>query len=59
MPRETFQQELDELRDGVIDLGSEVERSLESMVRAMEGRDAHLAQKELGVDVRYKGAEPR
>jgi phosphate transport system protein len=55
MPRETFQQELDELRDGVIDLGSEVERSLESMVRAMEGRDAHLAQKELGVDVRYKG----
>jgi phosphate transport system protein len=59
MPRETFQQELDELRDGVIDLGSEVERSLESMFRAMEGRDAHLAQKELGVDVRYKarGAE--
>jgi len=59
MPRETFQQELDELRDGVIDLGSEVERSLESMFRAMESRDAHLAQKELGVDVRYKarGAE--
>jgi phosphate transport system protein len=59
MPRETFQQELDELRDGVIDLGSEVERSLESMVRVMEGRDAHLAEKELGVDVRYKarGAE--
>ena len=59
MPRETFQQELDELRDGVIDLGSEVERSLESMVRAMESRDAQLAEKELGVDVRYKarGAE--
>jgi phosphate transport system protein len=59
MPRETFQQELDELRDGVIDLGSEVERSLESMVRVMEGRDTHLAEKELGVDVHYKarGAE--
>jgi phosphate transport system protein len=59
MPRETFQQELDELRDRVIDLGSEVERSLESMVRVMEGRDARLAEKELGVDVRYKarGAE--
>jgi phosphate transport system protein len=59
MPRETFQQELDELRDGVIDLGSEVERSLKSMVRVMEGRDARLAEKELGVDVRYKarGAE--
>jgi phosphate transport system protein len=55
MPRETFQQELDELVDEVISLGSEVERSLESMVRAMEGRDARLAEKELGVDVRYKG----
>jgi phosphate transport system protein len=55
MPRETFQQELDELVDEVISLSSEVERSLESMVRAMEGRDARLAEKELGVDVRYKG----
>jgi phosphate transport system protein len=59
MPRETFQQELDELVDEVISFGSEIERSLESMVRAMEGRDARLAEKELGVDVRYKarGAE--
>ncbi|MDQ3792451.1 MAG: phosphate uptake regulator PhoU [Actinomycetota bacterium] len=59
MPRETFQQELDELVEEVVDLGSEVERSLESMVGAMEGRDASLAEKELGVDVRYKarGAE--
>ena len=55
MPRETFQQELDDLVDEVIDLGSEVEASLENMTRAMESRDAHLAQKELGVDVRYKG----
>jgi phosphate transport system protein len=55
LPRETFQQELDDLVDEVIDLGSEVEASLENMTRAMESRDAHLAQKELGVDVRYKG----
>ncbi len=59
MPRETFQQELDELVGEVLDLGGEVERSLQSMVGAMEGRDARLAEKELGVDIRYKarGAE--
>src|SRR5918997_591880 len=59
MPRETFQQELDELVGEVLDLGGEVERSLQSMVGAMEGRDVSLAEKELGVDVRYKarGAE--
>src|SRR5918911_2528334 len=55
MPRETFQQELDGLISDVIDLGGEVEASLENMVKAMEGRDAHLAEKELGGDVRYKG----
>src|SRR5215216_6159035 len=55
MPRETFQQELDALIDEVINLGTQVESSLESMVKAMENRDAHLAEKELGVDVRYKG----
>src|ERR671915_2180736 len=54
MPRETFKQELDDLVEDVLDLGGEVERSLESMVGAMEGRDASLAEKELGVDVRYK-----
>src|ERR671917_949078 len=59
MPRETFQQELDQLISDVLGLGGEVERSLQSMVGAMEGRDASLAEKELGVDVRYKarGAE--
>jgi phosphate transport system protein len=55
MPRETFQQELDDLIEEVINLGSEVESSLESMVKAMESRDASLAEKELGVDIRYKG----
>ncbi len=59
MPRETFQQELDELVEEVLDLGTEVESSLENTVRAMEGRDASIAEKELGVDIRYKarGAE--
>src|ERR687883_558484 len=54
MPRETFQQELDGLTSDLLDLGREVEASLENMVRAMEGRDAGVARKELGVDVRYK-----
>jgi phosphate transport system protein len=54
MPRETFQQELDDLVVEVLDLGAEVELSLENMVKAMENRDAQLAQKELGVDLRYK-----
>jgi phosphate transport system protein len=59
MPRETFQQELDDLVAEVLDLGGEVESSIENMVRAMESGDARLAEKELGVDVRYKarGAE--
>lgn len=54
MPRETFQHELDELLGDVIVLGKEVGSSLENMVRAMETRDADLATRELGVDVRYK-----
>src|SRR5215216_1746790 len=54
MPRETFQQELDGLTSDLLDLGREVEASLENMVRAMEGRDADVARQELGVDVRYK-----
>jgi phosphate transport system protein len=54
MPRETFQQELDDLVAEVLDLGGEVESSMENMVRAMDNRDAQLAEKELGVDVRYK-----
>src|SRR5918997_7087936 len=55
MPRETFQQELDDLVSEVLDLGEEVEGSLENMVKAMETRDADLANRELGVDLRYKG----
>ena len=54
MPRETFQQELDDLVAEVLDLGAEVEVSLENTVRAMENRDSRIAGKELGVDVRYK-----
>src|SRR5215207_6986686 len=54
MPRDRSQQELDNLEAGMLDLGRQVEASLENMVRAMEGRDAELAGKELGVDARYK-----
>jgi phosphate transport system protein len=59
MPRETFQQELDNLVGDVLSLGREVEGSLENMVKAMESRDEGLASQELGVDIRYKmrGAE--
>src|ERR687892_2222998 len=54
MPRETFQQELKGLTSDLLDLGREVEASLENMVRAMEGRDADVARQELGVDIHYK-----
>jgi phosphate transport system protein len=54
MPRETFQQELDGLISDVLDLGREVEASLEDMVRAMQDHDADVARQELGVDLRYK-----
>src|SRR5215213_6653295 len=54
MPRETFQQELDGLTSDLLDLGREVEASLENMVKAIEGRDASVARQELGVDLRYK-----
>jgi phosphate transport system protein len=59
MPRETFQQELDQLVGEVLDLGEEVEGSLENMVKAMQMRDDRTAEQELGVDARYKarGAE--
>ena len=59
MPRETFQQERDDLVAEVLDLGGEVGGSLENMVRAMENRDDQIAEKELGVDIHYKarGAE--
>src|SRR5215204_7477932 len=55
MPRETFQHELDQIVEEVIELGTEVEGSLESMLRAMEGREVTIAERELGVDVCYKG----
>src|ERR671918_753148 len=54
MPRETFQQELDGLTSDLLDLGREVEASLENMVRAMEGGEAGIARQELGVDIHYK-----
>ena len=55
----TLQQGLDDLVAEVIDLGKEVENSIEIMVKAMQTRDAGMARMELGVDARYKirGAE--
>jgi phosphate transport system protein len=59
VPREISQQRLDDLVAEVLDLGKEVERSIETMVKAMETRDPDVASEELGVDARYKarGAE--
>ncbi|HZY58015.1 MAG TPA: phosphate uptake regulator PhoU [Rubrobacteraceae bacterium] len=59
MLRETLQQGLDDLVAEVLDLGKEVESSIENMVKAMDTRDVRAASQELGVDARYKarGAE--
>ena len=59
MPRETFQRELDLLVEEVVELGREVESSLETMVEALETQDADAARREIGIDTRYKerGAE--
>ena len=59
MPRETFQRELEGLSADVLELGREVEASLENMVVSMATRDPGPAERELGVDARYKarGAE--
>jgi phosphate transport system protein len=54
MTRETLPQGLEDLVAEVLDLGREVESSIETMVRAMETRDAGAASQELGVDARYK-----
>jgi phosphate transport system protein len=54
MPRETFQQELDSLISDLLDLGGEVEASLENTVMAMEAHDAGAAERELGIDLRFK-----
>jgi phosphate transport system protein len=55
----TLQQGLEYLVAEVVDLGKDVDRSIETMVKAMQSSDAGLARRELGVDARYKarGAE--
>ena len=50
----TLQQGLEYLVAEVVDLGKDVDCSIENMVRAMQTRDAGLARRELGVDARYK-----
>ena len=54
MTREALPQGLEDLVAEVLDLGREVEGSIETMVRAMQTRDASAASQELGVDARYK-----
>ena len=54
MTRETLPQGLEDLVAEVLDLGREVERSIETMVGAVETHDESAASQELGVDARYK-----
>jgi outer membrane murein-binding lipoprotein Lpp len=44
MPRETSRQKVDKLVADVIDLATEIARSLERAVRAMESRDAKVVE---------------
>ncbi|CAA9491438.1 MAG: Phosphate transport system regulatory protein PhoU [uncultured Rubrobacteraceae bacterium] len=55
MPRESFQHELDRLVQEIVSLGREVEGTLDDMANAMDGYDAEVARRDLGVDSRYKG----
>lgn len=59
MPRESFQRELDNLLGEVMDLGEQVMGTLDNMVEGMETGNAEVANREVGVDARYKrrGAE--
>jgi phosphate transport system protein len=54
MARESFDQELDRLAEKVLELGRDVEDSLQTMVEAMKNRDAGMAGQEIGADVGYK-----
>lgn len=54
MPRESFQQELDQLVREVLSMGRQVEGSLDNMVEAIESHDFEKAGRELGVDVQLK-----
>lgn len=54
MARESFQRELDRLVEEVLELGRDVENSLQTMVEAMENRDAGRAGQEIGSDIDYK-----
>ncbi len=54
MARESFQRELDRLVEEVLELGRDVENSLQTMVEAIENWDAEMAGQEIGSDVGYK-----
>ncbi len=59
MPRESFQRELDNLLGEVMELAGQVVGTLDNMVEALETGSAGVANREVGVDARYKrrGAE--
>ena len=59
MPREVFHRELEQLVGEVLDLGRDVESSLDTMVGALENQDVEAARQAIGIDSRYKerGAE--
>lgn len=54
MSRKTFQKELDDLVQEVVDLGGAIEEALAIMVEAMERNDAATAEKVVGRDANYK-----
>ena len=54
MPREAFHQELDELVEDVVGLDTELEAPWRAWAGRWRAADVPIAEKELGVDVRYK-----
>lgn len=54
VPLDSFQQEHDNLIAGMLELGRQVEASLQNMVRLTEGRDAEPAGNELGIEACYR-----
>lgn len=50
MPREQFHRQLEALKDGVLEMGSMVDRAIDQGMRSLIDRDAELAQKVVDED---------
>jgi phosphate transport system protein len=50
VPREQFQRQLEALKDGVLEMGSMVDRAIERAMRSLIDRDAELAQQVIDED---------